>query len=105
MDDVVRSVYHGDGLGERLIDRCATDDDRDGQMLVCQLFHDKLHLLGGGDQERREGNGISLFLYGGGNDAIYRTLLAKVDDAVAIVGQDGLHQVLTDVMDVPEDCR
>ncbi len=68
-----------------------------------QFVDDERHLLGGGNQQRGETDGGGIDFDGFGDDRLGRDLLAKVDDGVAVVGKDGLDQVLADVMHIAID--
>ena len=86
--------------GELPRERGAADEQGDvdaGRAKVLGRHH---HLLGRLHQEPRQSNGVGLVLVAGGDERLGRDLDAEVDDAVAVVGQDDLDQVLADVVDV-----
>ena len=65
-----------------------------------QLVDNQRHLLAGGDQQRAQADGVRVDLHRLGDDRLGGHLLAQVDYLVAVVGEDGLHQVLADVVHV-----
>ena len=68
-----------------------------------QFVDDERHLLGGGNQQRGETNRGGVDFDGFGDDRLRRDLLAEVNDGVAVVGEDGLDEVLADVMHIAVD--
>ena len=66
-----------------------------------ELLDADRHLLGRADQEcARESDGVGVHLDRLFDDRVDRDLFSQVEDGVAVVGQDGVHQRLADVMHV-----
>ena len=102
---VVRIAVLGeqDAAAEAAVDGGAADQHRELQSAALQFVDDQRHLLGGADQQRGEADGGGVDLDGLADDRLGRDLLAEVDDGVAVVGEDGLDQVLADVVHVAVD--
>ncbi|HYG82989.1 MAG TPA: methionine synthase, partial [Pyrinomonadaceae bacterium] len=82
--------------------RAAEHDGHADAALVHQLkvlAHDERGL----DEQARHADGVGLVLFIGGEDVLYRLLDAEVDNAVAVVRQDDVNEVLADVVHVALD--
>ena len=70
------------------------------------LVHDLevlAHDQGGLDEQAAHAQGVGVVLFDGAEHLVDSDLDAEVDDLVAVVGQDDVHQVLADVVDVALD--
>ena len=81
----------------------AANQHRIAQSAPRQFIHDQWHLLGCADQQRREPDGSGLDFDRFADDGFGRHLFAEIDDRIAVIGQDGLDQVLADVMNITVD--
>ena len=70
-----------------------------------QVLHHILHLQRGLDQQAAQPDSVSFLGQRGLDDGVRRLLDAKVHHAIAVVGEDDVHQVLADVVDVALHCR
>ena len=82
------------------VDGCAAHQHGQLQPAALQLVDDQRHLLGSVDQQCAQANGICPGLCRLRDDRFGGYLLAHVDHGVAIIGQDGLDQVLTDIVHI-----
>ena len=70
---------------------------------MVELFDAEGHLFAGRDQQGGEADGGGVGFDGFVDDFADRDLFAEVVDGVAVVGEDGVDEVLADVVDVAED--
>ena len=94
-----------DAAAEVAVDRGAADEQRVLQAALVQLLDGQRHLLGGRDEQRGEPDRGRLVLLRRFEDRADRDLLAEVDDAVAVVGEDRVDERLADVVHVAEHGR
>jgi hypothetical protein len=77
-----------DAAPEVAVDRGAADQHGVLEAALVQLLHRQRHLLGGRDEQRGQADRRRLVLLRGVEDRPDRDLLAEIDDAVAVVGED-----------------
>ena len=89
-----------DTPAEAWVNGSSIDKNRDLEFAPLQLIDDEGHLLAGGNQQRGEAYGIGLLVNGSFDNFFGGYLLAKVHHFVAIVAENGLDQVFTNIMHV-----
>ena len=61
------------------------------------------HGAGRLDQESREADGLSAVLFERGQNLLGALFHPQVEDLVPVGGEDGIHEILADIVDVPPD--
>ena len=85
---------------ESAVDRSTADDQRIAEPALIELLHAGGHLLARAHQERRQADGVGVDLERLVDDGVERHLLAEVEHRVAVVAEDGVHQVLANVVHI-----
>ena len=99
----LRRLLHERGPAhESRVDGRPPHQHREVEPPVVQLLDAERHLPGSGHQQSREPDGVGAHLLGLLDDGVHRDLFAQVVDGVAVVGEDGVDQLLPDVVDVAE---
>ena len=94
----VAILKHERAPAKLLVDCCATDEHRVVAAAGRQLLHQERHLLAGAYQQGGDADHVGVVLLGGVDDGRDRHLTAQVVHGVAVVLEDGAHQVLADVV-------
>ena len=68
--------------------------------LARHFFQIFAHHHGGFHQQARHANGMRLMFARGIHNLDQRHLDAKIDHAIAVIGQDDIHQILADIMHI-----
>ena len=95
-------VFFGeqDAPAKAAVDSGPTYQHLELQSPAGQLVDDQRHLLAGVDQQGAQADGVGLHLHRLGDDRLGRHLFAPVDHLVAVIRQDGLYQVLPNIMHI-----
>ena len=84
-------------------ERGAAADDGNLGVDLLQILDDVLHLEGGFDEEAGKADSVSVVLVSGLDDGGGGLLDAEVDDLVAVVGEDDVDKIFTNVVHVAFD--
>ena len=84
-------------------ERSAAADDGHGEAKPLQILQHILHFERGLDQQSAQANSIGANLLRGGDDGVRGLLDAQIDDAIAVVRKDDVHEIFADVVHVALD--
>jgi hypothetical protein len=78
-------------------------DDRDGNAFLVKGFQVVFHESGGFHQQTAHGDAVGIVFAIGLNDIFHRLFDAQIHHLVAVVGQDDVHQVFANVVNIALD--
>ena len=81
------------------------ENDGDGDAAIVEDVEILLHERSGFDQQTAHRNTVGFVLLVGFDNAIDGLLDAQVNNAIAVVGQNNIHQVFANVVNIPFDSR
>ncbi len=97
------ALNEGDAPAEVAVDCRAADDDGKREPARLLLRNADRHLFARRDKQRRESNRIGVHLCRLFEDRVHRHLLAEIENAVTIIRQNRVDEVLADVVHIAED--